>query len=235
MAAVADVNSILQQVYPANARGLASGTRQEFLDSLNSRQIVMYDGARRAGDCANAGPPGRTNLQLASQVTGKAAGVWASLAPAVAALRVVPIVGAIIGGAITAFTAIANIFSHHSQAVAREQGTLCSVVPQVNQTLLQIDADFAAGNLSMPEATAELDQVKANYLQATAPIYQSSGSKCNAACVVGDMLDGEILIRKQSYQGSLPAAYYLKHYWWVGVLAFVAWLFIGHRVSVRGN
>lgn len=232
MAYVSDNEAIIAQVFPASVQrtlGNFQGIRSGTLDVLAQRQLLGYTGARRAQDCKDAGPSTGTNLQKASKATGMAASVWASVAPFVTALQVVPVVGAIIGGAITAFATIANIFSHHSQAVAREQGTLCAVVPQVNEAVLQLDQEYANGNFSYLEASAQLDVIDDNFRAATAAITKDSANQCNAACVVSRQVDALVIERKQIYAGQQPWLYYVKHYWWAGLVVAGFWFFFSRR------
>lgn len=233
MAAATDAESVLALAFPASVQKAVPGfasAKTKLLADLSSGQI---QNSLSQANCTkiNTGP---TNLQKASKGVGVAAGVWGSLAPSIAALQVVPVVGQIIGGIITAFGFVSNLLAKHSQAVAKEQGTLCAVVPQINAELKQVDMEFSQGNISFAEASAELDSIASGYRQATASITKESPGSCNAGCVIGHLVDGEVIYRKQNYSGQSPMMYYIKHYWWVGLIAGVALLFFSHRVVVKG-
>ncbi len=90
----------------------------------------------------------------------------------------VPIVGSILS---TITSVLSGIFAHHAQAVAREQSTLCAVIPQVNAFLDQIDQAYTLGQLSGPQAVQALETIYTQMNQGLAAIEKPTG--CNASCV----------------------------------------------------
>ena len=233
MAFQVDSEAILETVFPPNVRRLIPvyDPGGEFETDITSGQLHEY---LNQAQCAQAGRPADTGTNIArigSQATGLAASGLAAILPAVAAI---PIVGQIIAGVGAIFAGIGKIFSGHAQAVAREQGTLCSVVPEVNSALLAVDQDFAAGNIDYQQASIELDQIQAQFDAAVAPIRQDSPGKCNAACVIDRVVQAEVIARKQTYTGHTPLIYYFKHYWWAFAIGIVALFLMAHRVRIEG-
>lgn len=223
-----DVEPVVAAVFPATAKGLNPSTRQGFTDALNARQILAYTGARAAGDCKMAGNANQQAYNQQGILQGAVAGgVGGAVSGGLnAGLPLIPVVGPILAQLWTKI----NPFAHHAAAVAKEQSTLCLVVPEINAALLQVDRDFAAGNLTLQQANQELDGIYSEYLSATQAIYQEAGTKCNAACVVGHEVQGEVLIRKQTYatMGLPPTAYVKKYGIWIGVI-IVAFLLFRRR------
>lgn len=237
--AATDAQAILLTVFPPGQLR-AGRINQALYESEISRGFIgQYSGdpslpGYGAGDCAKAGPQSQTRAQIAGIAS------QAGASPVIAGAIAKGPLGALTAGIATGLLAIPlvgpalsalwlkfNPFAHHAQAVAREQGTLCSVVPEVNAQLAGVDAAVKAGDLSVLDAEAQLDQIDAAYWQATAGITQKGPNTCNAACDIGNLLDGLVLERKQQYRNS--PAYYLKHYWWVGVLALLVLILTGRR------
>jgi hypothetical protein len=80
------------------------------------------------------------------------------------------------------FAVLGLVSAHHAAAVAREQTVSCGVSLAVNETWRQIDAAFAAGQLSIDQSKQALDNLETQALAALAPIREDSSSKCNWGC-----------------------------------------------------
>jgi hypothetical protein len=217
-----DATAILDVVLPKGVKI----DRAQYASEISAGFIGQYSGnpslpGYGAGNCAKAGP---VNLSAYSQegfVSGFAqGGLMAGISSAVhTALQFIPF----LGPQLTKLWDTINPFAHHAAAVAREQSTLCGAVPQVNKALSEVDAAVTSGSISAAEADFELDQIDAEFHQAVAPIVK----QCNAACAIEGLLDGIVIARKQEYHNS--PMYYLKHYWWVGALGLIIFVFIGRR------
>lgn len=233
-----DSEAIIAATFPASVQKALgrnySGIHTGLVADLQTRQIGAYTGVRAAQDCKNARQPG-TGAQKAQAIGSTALTGFGALAPFIVPLQAIPVVGQIIGGIAIGLKYITGIFQHHAIAVAREQTALCSIVPQINEEFLQLDQDYTAGNLSFQEASLALDQIDSQFRQAVAPITTDNASQCNAGCVIGREVDALVVERKQIYAGQVSIAYYVKHYWWAGLIALAAWFFFSHRVTVKGG
>jgi hypothetical protein len=88
------------------------------------------------------------------------------------------------------------IIEHHKAAVQREDATLCDLVPKINTTIANIDAAFAAGQITAAQASTTFAQLHTLTLQALSGIFKS----CNAACLLGARLKAIGMYRTISYQ-----------------------------------
>lgn len=65
-----------------------------------------------------------------------------------------------IGTAVTlAVAGISEIFSHHAQAIANEQSTICSVANYLNGLIQQIDAEVASGRITYDQGVTYMKQI----------------------------------------------------------------------------
>jgi hypothetical protein len=176
-----------------------------------------------AGDCVQAGGYTPTGTTIVAQSTGAlstATAGYSILGKILPALAPIPIIGQVITGiAAVVMPIIGKIFQHHAQAVAREQGTLCTLIPQVNQVLLETDQAVTDGTLNVQQADAQLEAMVSNFDEAVAQITKDSGSTCNAGCVMKSVVRATADIHEQRYHNS--PLYYLKHYWWIGAIAVI--------------
>jgi phage tail protein X len=155
------------------------------------------------GDCGTAATslPGTLKAVPALSVTGssllKFAAATGPAAPFVAAAgAVASVLGDIFG-----------IFGgHHAAAVAKEQDTLCQIVPAVNQALSLIDQALQQGQMTSAAASQALDNTYAAYTQAVSQIIKDNTSQCNAACVYGRALRGIVAQRKLNLKANPPVA-----------------------------
>jgi hypothetical protein len=223
-----DVLAIIQSTFPTNAAKLAvKGTAVDprTAQALETGFITQYtpNSPTWPADCAQAGGYAPTGVAVGSQVskgvglTTTGSGLLAKILPALAPI---PVVGQIVAGIASVFTGIAGLFgAHHAAAVAREQGTLCTLVPQVNATLAQTDADVAAGNIDVATADQQLEQMVSDFDAGTSAITQDSGNTCNAGCYMRAVVRAEANLHEQRYHNS--PIFYLKKYWWVAALALL--------------
>lgn len=77
-----------------------------------------------------------------------------------------------------AVSAISSIFTHHAQAVANEQATICQVAGYFNPLLKQIDAAVRSGQITCDQAQLYVKQVANQAINGLQSILQ----ECNAAC-----------------------------------------------------
>lgn len=101
-----------------------------------------------------------------AQTFGKFAGALGS------SLKAIPVVGAIADEAIHVIT---SIFTHHKQAVAKEQETLCALVSQFNSVIDQVAAAVQSGQWKTSQGADELTQVFSSYNQQWRSVIPNSG------------------------------------------------------------
>jgi hypothetical protein len=119
---------------------------------------ILYS-KQSPGDCGSGSSPisGIGSGQIVGLSGQAASGVVGGLGAA-GALSGAATFG--IGTAVTfAVSAIEGIFQHHSQAVANEQGTICSVARYFNPLVQQIDAAVRSGEISAAQGVAYMKQV----------------------------------------------------------------------------
>jgi hypothetical protein len=232
-----DAQTILYSVFPQGqlrAGKIVGAAETIYEEEITGGFIGQYSGnpslpGYAANNCAQAGGYTPTGTAVTAKAGGGLALAGTSygiLGKIIPALAPIPIIGQVIAGiAAIVLPIIGSIFKHHAQAVAREQGTLCTIVPQINASLAQVDTAVAKGDISAAEADNELDAIDAQYWQATQSITQKGPNTCNAGCDIGNLLDGIIVARKQKYHNA--PIYYLKHYWWVGALGLLAFFLLG--------
>lgn len=229
-----DAQAIIAAVFPAKTQRFL-GPGSSVVAELTSTEALIgqYSGdpslpGYGAGDCAKAGgytPQGTAIASKTSGAIGTGVASYGVLGKIIPALAPIPVIGQVIAGiAAIVLPIIGGIFKHHEQAVAREQGTLCSLIPQVNQTLIQTDAAVAQGALSVADADAQIEAMVAGFDSGVAGITQEGGNTCNAGCVMKYAVRAAADIHEQKYHNS--PIYYLKHYWWVGALGLVAFLLL---------
>ena len=221
-----DSNAILRSLFPANAQKYVFGTDEGSLrnqSDLRSGFISSYS-ASRPQDCAQAS--GQQVAQI-RQATASGLGLLApggftaKISSVISnALNTIPVVGPFLSQVWNTI----NPFAAHAQAVAKEQSTLCALIPQVNDTLAATDAAVRSGQIDVADADAQLEAMVQAFDSATSGITKDSGSTCNAACVMRAEVRAEATLHEQGYRTS--PLYFLKKYWWVGALGFVAYLLL---------
>ena len=219
----ADEDKIIAAVFPASVQKLlpnAQTTIGQFRTQIEANQLTIY---LNQSDCSKAGSYNPAAYQSPSPLLAGVQGGFGAAASSFinSALQAIPV----IGQTLSQIWNKINPFAAHAKAVANEQGILCGSVPQVNAALQQVDADVLAGNVDLPTADAELDQIASQFRTVTASIIKDDSSHCNAACVVNRMVQAEVLLRKEKYKE--PAIFYVKRYWWVGAVALLIFVLFG--------
>jgi hypothetical protein len=225
-----DINAINAQTFPhpsENAQGLA-----ESLTGLQQRHVYLSaytpqnkncQGANSGAGAVNTlGTVQKTTSTALSGISGVASTIGASLGGFVSAI---PIIGAILAPIFGIFGAI---FAHHAQAVALENQTLCTVIPEVNTEFDQLDAELAGGDISLAEYDADLASVGPQFQGAVSGILKEDSGHCNAACYANDQVAKQIALRRALYT-TQPFIYYVKKYWYIGALGIGIFAFAAVR------
>lgn len=222
-----DANAIYQAVFPATAqRNIRDAALIQ--SDIAGGYITKYTSARPQ-DCAQA----KYNPASYQQTGGGLgiAGIFASGTGTTGAkissaigmgLQAIPIVGQFLSQIWTTISP----FAHHAAAVAKEQTTLCTAVPEFDANLGQIEAALKAGSISATDADAYVDQAVQNFDTEVAGITQESGNTCNAGCVMRYEVKAVGQEVKEKFQSS--PLYYLKHYWYI-------WVALGVFLLLRGR
>jgi hypothetical protein len=105
-------------------------------------------------------------------------------------LTAIPIVGGFLSSIAGAIEGL--IGRHHAAAVAKEQETLCAIVPGINYQMDQLDAAVASGQISIEQEIEQLQQTLGQLTAAVASIEQN----CNESCVIEDELSANIALRQ---------------------------------------
>lgn len=194
-----------QQAMPKNTiRSTAGFTQAVYNDIVNAAQTGEFtDYNAQAKSCL--GQPSNTGartLSLVSSGSGLAlqgavqAGLIAT-GPATFGITI----------AIAGITALfGTIFSHHAQAVAKENQILCASGPAANNYLQIIDQAVQSGKATPQEAVQALQSLLADYTSTVQPIIKNDSSHCNAACVELKELTAIVAFKSSVYQDMANAA-----------------------------
>lgn len=113
----------------------------------------------------------------------------------------------IIGSAVSAFTSIiSSIIQHHAIAVRNEQQAECAVAQITAETIPQIDAVVASGQLTAQQGIQAHAQMVSQCKQILAPVsgVGDASHPCNAGCVFGFALDGLQMFAEVYYMELTP-------------------------------
>lgn len=99
-----------------------------------------------------------------------------------------------------------SIFTHHAQAVAKEQQVVCSAVPSAGQALQVIEQAVQNGTIDPATGIASLQQVVSEFQTAVQPIIKMNSSQCNAACVWTKELQAIVAEMSSQWQDQINAA-----------------------------
>lgn len=156
----------------------------------------------RIGDYTAKGCTGRasgpglgTQLGVVTAQAGLQAGASA-LKIGSKALDAIPIVGSLIGAAISF---IGMPFQHHAQAVQTEQATLCAAVPDAQNFLALVDQYVQTAQWDHVTAIQQMEAGFESWRLEVKAILQDTGGKCNAACVYEKAFRAAIEKRKVDY------------------------------------
>jgi hypothetical protein len=179
--------TIIAQIETAALAGQIARNRAPLDASIRARAVTPYT----EKSCATGKAPGSTTAK-GVQIGVKAAGATAN---AIAiAMQGLPLIGQVLGAVVAVFGKVFGMFSaHHQMAVAKEQATLCSLVPQLDAALKLADANFKAGKWTRDEALSYLTNTSEEYKSASSGIFKS----CNAACFYDREFDAQIDVRRQ--------------------------------------
>jgi hypothetical protein len=217
-----DAQAVLASLWPASEGRTGGFSSGQFAREIETGTIHEYSG-ENPSDCAHAGYNPAAYAQTGALEGAIAGGGKGAADGAIrAGLKAIPVIGDFLAQVWDKV----DPFAAHARAVAREQGTLCQAVPQVNSAFFQIDSDFRAGHLSGQEAQAELDNVAAGFRQEVGAIIKEGPGQCNAACVIGHLVDAEVVLKKEQYANS--PLYYVKRFWWVGLIILL-FVLLGRR------
>jgi hypothetical protein len=89
-----------------------------------------------------------------------------------------------------------TIFSHHAQAVKKEQSALCAAVPAANNYLKIIDQAVQGGAATPQQGIQALASLVNDFKNAVSSITKD----CNAACVMTEELQAVVLVKQSEYQ-----------------------------------
>jgi hypothetical protein len=129
--------------------------------------------------------------------TGASVGAGAEFSSLAAAGTISSLAAGALTAGIGALLAVGfAITEHHKQAVLREDSTLCDLVPKINNSIAQIDAAFAAGQLTAAQCSTTFAQLYALTKQAFLGIMK----QCNAECLILARLKAIGMYRCMSYQ-----------------------------------
>jgi len=142
--------------------------------NLRARGLIYYK--KNPGDCGQGTAFSNSDLQALSLGSSAVSGTT-SILGSVGVLSGAATAGIGLGVALGA-QAIAGIFQHHSQAVEKEQDTICRVAGIWNQIIKYLDAQVISGALDPSDAVSIME----NYaLQAKSEL-DTILKTCNAAC-----------------------------------------------------
>jgi len=156
--------------------------------------IPPYTGAGCGG---GAGGPGvGTQLGVVTAQAGLA-GAASFIKVGTKALDAIPVVGSLIGAAISLISAP---FQHHAQAVRTEQTTLCVAVPDAQNFLALVDQYVQSGQWDYVTAVKEMEAGFAAWRTEVSSILKDTAGQCNAACYYEMAFRAAIEKRKLDYQ-----------------------------------
>lgn len=199
-----DINSLYALVSQRNAPPGVEKSFATFCEaSLRARGLLYYKSS--VGDCGSAvGSPtaGINSGQIAGLTGTAASGVIGGLGAA-GALSGPATLG--IGSAVSlAIAGIADIFTHHAQAVANEQRTICAVANYFNPLVRQIDQAVMRGSITADQGLVFIRQVAQQAINGLGSIVKNS--PCNAACQFIGVLKAHIDFAASFYPLIAPYA-----------------------------
>lgn len=150
---------------------------------------------RQIADCGSQYSLNLTNTEITGGIAqaNQAVGVMTGTGPG---LVTAPLLGI-----------IAGIFTHHSQAVQKEQDVLCSVTTDYNQFADQIEQMLKIGQIALQDAITTLQKAYYQLVAQLATIEGPGTSGCNAGCFFHSALDALLAFNKKYvYPSLVPAA-----------------------------
>lgn len=159
------------------------------------------------GRCKKAGKQPGTGALLERSAITSGASIGGSIGlGGIGSFAGLGLTGAALGAATAGIGAVVGIglmlLQHHSQAVIREDATLCQFVPQINSSIAQIDAAVQAGKMTAAQASSAFAQLYTLAKQAFASIMKP----CNAECLILGRLKAIGMYRCTLYSRAEQAA-----------------------------
>jgi hypothetical protein len=154
---------------------------------LQARKLIYYK--KVPGDCPTQNVFSSTGI-TATRLAGSAASGTVGLLGAAGVVGGIATAGIGIGVS-AGVAAIAQIFTHHAQAVATEQETICSVTDIMNQILAALDAAVIAGKIDAGDAQSILK----NYANQAITTLGGIEKSCNAACYFDGYINAQVDFR----------------------------------------
>lgn len=165
---------------------------------LRARGLIYWKS--QPGDCPAPSPiPGISTGQVVGLSGTAASGVIGGLGEA--GVLAGPATLGISTAVSIAVSAISSIFTHHAQAVANEQATICAVAAYFNPLVKQIDAAVASGQITASQGVTYMTQIVNTAIQGLQSIMQT----CNAACWYSGVLKAFIDYSNSFYSALSPA------------------------------
>lgn len=184
---------------PANPAGCAWSV-DNLIPYLIGRGILYYK--KTVGDCGS--PTSIGGSKLGTGLTIGQAGL--GTASAISTLATSATTGLSVGlGAATAglgllLAPIMGILQHHSQAVATEQGTVCSVSVASLEAIPALDALVRSGAITAQQGITAMGQLVQQLQNALHPILKG----CNAACCYIAILNAHLDFARIYYMDIAP-------------------------------
>lgn len=185
-----------QVAMPTSAISTKAGfTQAVYNDLVQAAQTGNFVSFNPSGcsQAATGSIAGAALTKVGSNIAIKLAGASSILGP----------IGAIAAPILGIFS---SIFTHHSQAVAKEQQVVCSAVPSAGQALQVIEQAVQNGTIEPATGIASLQQVVSEFQSAVQPIIKMNSSQCNAACVWTKELQAIVAEMSSQWQDQINSA-----------------------------
>lgn len=164
---------------------------------LRGRGIIYYKS--RPGDCGSANV---SSTAIKQQIVGAVGAGGTQAIAATGALAGAALAGATFGISV-AVGVIADIFTHHTEAVATEQQTLCSIANIVNPTIAAIDSAVKDGSISPTQGVTFMNSLAQKAISGMQGIYKV----CNAACDYIAVMKAHIDFAQSYYDAVAPPGF----------------------------
>lgn len=173
--------------------GFTQSVYDEILASINAGQITINLGSQ----CGASNSPNDSlnDLKLASTGSG-----LALQAVSAAGLAAGPLTAGISIAVASVVAIFSTIFSHHAQAVAKEQAAECALVPAANNYLNIIQQAVASGQQTPAQGIAALQSLQSDFESQISSVMKNTSSSCNAGCVIYKMLEGIVAYQTSVFQ-----------------------------------
>lgn len=164
--------------------------------SLIARGLIYFKNS--PGDCGTPTPLDLENASFA-KAGGSVASSGLSLGLGLAGIGGAA-AGAATAGLSVAITAVVEIFTHHAEAVANEQATICKVAGVTNQIIPHIDRLVATGAISPADGVGQME----NFVEQLNAQLGTIEKTCNAACFYQGVMDAHADFVKTYYPALAP-------------------------------